>query len=105
VFGSGGLGDDGVQHCLLIGCRFRLAILQNCLRALSVCLEWCGQGGGGGRVWRASFSKFTALQDCYPGKRATDQTKVLFHLSTPLALLVLRRTFLNAWPHLQPFHS
>jgi hypothetical protein len=26
------------------------------------------------------------MQDCYPNKRATNQTKVLFHLSAPVGI-------------------
>ena len=96
------------HHCFLIGSPFSLAILHNSLRALSVCFECCGRGGrgaGGGR-WRAGFRKCTALQDCYPSKRATDQAKVLFHLSTPVGISLYREKALpNASRHLQPFQD
>src|SRR5258705_13862299 len=33
------------------------------------------------------------MQDCYPSKRATDQTKVLFHLSTPVGIVCTAKSF------------
>jgi hypothetical protein len=33
------------------------------------------------------------MQDCYPGKRATNQTKVLFHLSTPVGMACTTKSF------------
>jgi hypothetical protein len=33
------------------------------------------------------------MQDCYPGKRATNQTKVLFHLSAPVGMACTAKSF------------
>jgi hypothetical protein len=83
------------HHCFLIASPFIIAILRSFLRALPVCFEWCGDGsrGRGGRVWLRSLRNCAKMQDCYPSKRATDQTKVLFHLSTPVGIVCTAKSF------------
>jgi hypothetical protein len=83
------------HHCFSIGSPFIVAILRSFLRALSVCFEWCGDGsrGDGGRVWLGRLRKCAKMQDCYPSKRATNQTKVLFHLSTRVGIACTAKSF------------
>jgi hypothetical protein len=40
-----------------------------------------------------SFRKRAAMQHCYSCKRATDQTKVRFHLSTPVGIAFTANSF------------
>ena len=89
------------RHCFLISSPFIVAILRGFLRASSVCFERCGDGSRGGRVWLGILRTCGEVQGCQPSKRATNETKMIFHLSNPVAWLVLRRAFLKACP----FHS
>src|SRR5258706_12268161 len=91
------------HHCFLIGSPFIIAILRSFLRALSVCFEWCGDGsrGRGGRVWLGSLGKCAKMQDCYPSKRATNQTRVLFHPSTPVGIVCTAKSFSKRVAELQ----
>jgi hypothetical protein len=45
------------------------------------------------------------MQDCYPSKRATNQTTVLFHLSAPVGTACTAKSRSEHGPCLQPFHS
>jgi hypothetical protein len=82
------------HHFFLIGSPFIVAILHGFLRALSVWLEWCGDGrrGGGGRGRLGRLRKCTKMQDCYPSKRVTNQTKVPFHLSAPVGIACIAKS-------------
>jgi len=93
------------HHFFLIGSPFIVAILRGFLRALSVRFEWCGDGSRRGGVWLGRLRICTKMRDCDPGKRATKQTNVLFHLSAPWHGLYREEPFLNTRPCLQPFHS
>jgi hypothetical protein len=83
------------HHCFSISSPFILAILLNFLRALSVCFERWGDGSRGGtrRFWLGSLRKCCEMQDCYPSKRATNRTKMLFHLSTPVGIAFIAKGF------------
>ena len=83
------------HHCFSISSPFIVAILRRFLRAWSVCFEWCGDGsrGGGGRVWLGSLRKCGEMRDHYPSKRATNRTKTLFHLSTPVGIVFIAKGY------------
>lgn len=54
------------------------------VRLFLVVRRW--QQGGGGRVWLGGLRKCAKMQDCYPGKRATNHQTMLFHLPTPIGI-------------------